>query len=290
MSARLRFILLLINGFLILFMPMGKALAKDRLVSTSGAISETLVLLGKADSLVGVDTTSNRPPNIMQTKEKIGYRRNLSAEGILSLNPSLILLAPDAGPDTVIEQIQNAGVKTITIEDDKTKASVIASIHTLAALVNTTDKGNAIVKNIEEKSVILEKTIQRYPSTPNVAFLLDIGNANLTALGKDSVGDKMLRIVNANNVFADDFKQFKSVSIESILSEDPDVILIAKRQVELVEGDVINNDEYTFLAPSRAAKNNCVYQVDITLSLGFGPSYIDGAQKIADHLNQCLQK
>lgn len=58
-----------------------------------GYASEIVAALGKADKLVGVDTTSVKPQTIMEKKPKIGYRRQLSAEGILSLTPDLIILA-----------------------------------------------------------------------------------------------------------------------------------------------------------------------------------------------------
>lgn len=53
----------------------------EKIVSTAGYASEIVVALGKADNLVGVDTTSIKPLDVMGAKPKIGYRRQLSAEG-----------------------------------------------------------------------------------------------------------------------------------------------------------------------------------------------------------------
>ena len=58
-----------------------------RIVSIGGAITEILYALGFEDRLAGVDTTSLYPPAALRDKPNVGYMRQLSAEGVLGLNP-----------------------------------------------------------------------------------------------------------------------------------------------------------------------------------------------------------
>jgi iron complex transport system substrate-binding protein len=73
----------------------------QRLVSVNGSVTEVVYALGAQGQLVGVDTTSKYPPET-QKLPNVGYQRQLSAEGVLSLQPSLVLVTEDAGPPTAL--------------------------------------------------------------------------------------------------------------------------------------------------------------------------------------------
>ena len=69
------------------------------IVTVGGAITEIVYALGLEDRLVGIDTTSLYPPQALQQKPNVGYMRQLSAEGVLGLNPELILATAGLGPE-----------------------------------------------------------------------------------------------------------------------------------------------------------------------------------------------
>ena len=69
-----------------------------RIVSIGGAITEILYALGLEDRLAGVDITSVFPDAALRDKPNVGYMRQLSAEGVLGLNPSLIFAIQGSGP------------------------------------------------------------------------------------------------------------------------------------------------------------------------------------------------
>ena len=80
-----------------------------RIVAVGGSVTETLYALGAQGELVGVDTTSLYPAEA-QKLPSVGYARSLSAEGVLSLRPTLLLAAGEAGPPAVLRQLQSAGL------------------------------------------------------------------------------------------------------------------------------------------------------------------------------------
>jgi iron complex transport system substrate-binding protein len=77
-----------------------------RLVVAGGALTEIVVALGAGSHIVGVDTTSLYPATLAERLPKIGYLRTLSAEGILSLNPSMLVVSDQAGPPGVLDQLR----------------------------------------------------------------------------------------------------------------------------------------------------------------------------------------
>ena len=70
----------------------------SRIVSIGGAITEILYALGLEQRVVAVDTTSLFPDTALRDKPNVGYMRQLSAEGVLGLNPSLVLAMQGSGP------------------------------------------------------------------------------------------------------------------------------------------------------------------------------------------------
>ena len=74
-------------------------------MTISGAITEVVYALGAEGQLVGTDTTSLFPAAAQKTP-KVGYLRQLSAEGILSLKPDAVIATSEAGPPVVLDQLR----------------------------------------------------------------------------------------------------------------------------------------------------------------------------------------
>ncbi len=78
----------------------------SRIVSIGGAITEILYALGLEQRIVAVDSTSFYPPQALREKPNVGYMRQLSPEGVLGLNPSLILATEGAGPKETVAVLE----------------------------------------------------------------------------------------------------------------------------------------------------------------------------------------
>src|SRR3546814_14751433 len=80
----------------------------QRWVSAGGAVSEWVSALGGESKLVGVDTTSQHP-EALRDLPSIGYQRQLSAEGVLSLRPQILVGTEEMGPPPVLSQLRSPG-------------------------------------------------------------------------------------------------------------------------------------------------------------------------------------
>jgi iron complex transport system substrate-binding protein len=74
-----------------------------RIVSVGGALTEIVYALDAQACLVGVDSTSGFPSDA-QLLPQVGYARSLSAEGILALSPTAVLVTEEAGPAGVLRR------------------------------------------------------------------------------------------------------------------------------------------------------------------------------------------
>lgn len=282
------------TGYFLLVFMLNSAMAYDRIVSATGNASEVIAEMGLAEKLVAVDTTSTLPKHIMKDKPKIGYRRALSAEGILSMNPDLLILAPDAGPPTVLKQLKSVNVPILTIKDEKTISGVITDIEQIANQLGATDLAKPIIETISEDEKIVNQLIASYPRKPKMVFLMDggTGENRIMALGDKSAGNAMINIVGGENVFAKDFKSIKPVSAEALIATDMDIIIIAAHGAKKAGNAIIENvtADYKNLALTNAAKKQCIFRIGTVEALGFGPGVAAAANQIASVVNECIKE
>ncbi|NBB77613.1 MAG: ABC transporter substrate-binding protein, partial [Bacteroidetes bacterium] len=102
----------------------------SRIITLGGDVTETVFALGAGDRVVAVDASSNFPAEV-NNLPKVPYVRQLTAEGILSLSPTLIISTEGAEPKNVIKQIRAAGMPILMVSDSPTPEGAIAKIETI---------------------------------------------------------------------------------------------------------------------------------------------------------------
>ena len=89
-----------------------------------------------------VDTTSQHPESL-KALPSIGYQRQLSAEGILSLRPQILVGTEEMGPPPVISQIRTAGVQVELFSAQPDLPTLQANLQHLGKLLGTEEQGCA---------------------------------------------------------------------------------------------------------------------------------------------------
>ncbi len=111
-----------------------------RIVSVGGAITEIIYALGSENRIVGVDSSSLWPQQA-RSFPQIGYQRALSAEGILSLSPDLILATEDAGPLATLAQLKKVGVRLTVVPNKTTIDGILGKISAVAEAIGKKSEG-----------------------------------------------------------------------------------------------------------------------------------------------------
>jgi iron complex transport system substrate-binding protein len=112
-----------------------------RVVAIGGAVTEILYALGLEDRIVGIDTTSLYPKTALADKPNVGYMRQLSSEGVLGLNPQLILAIEGSGPKETLEVLETAKVPLISVPDKHTAEGVAQKISLIAHAMDADARG-----------------------------------------------------------------------------------------------------------------------------------------------------
>lgn len=262
--------------------------AQERIISTAGNASETLALLDAADRIAAVDTTSLLPADVMAGKPKIGYRRALSSEGILSLNPDLIILAPDSGPPEAIQQIEAVGIPLLRISDEKTQEGINADIRAIARTIYRESEGETLVSKLDATLEKARAVQGSYAKKPRILLFFASHQSGGQGMGKGSAGDALITLLGGDNAL--DAEGMKPLGTESLLTLPADVILVAELHKNL---DTIavpaSAGDLPDLAVTPAAQNGCLIRINVMESLGFGPSYAEATLAISEAIAACLK-
>ncbi|MDR6918571.1 iron complex transport system substrate-binding protein [Pseudomonas sp. 3296] len=255
----------------------------QRWVSAGGALSEWVSALGGESKLVGVDTTSQHPESL-KALPSIGYQRQLSAEGILSLRPQILIGTEEMGPPPVLSQIRNAGVQVELFSAQPDLPTLQGNLQHLGKLLGAEEQAVQAYQRYQEQlaqqKIRVTKAQLTQPS-PGVLLLLGHAGGKPLIAGKDTAADWLLRQAGGHNLAT--HTGYKPFSVESLISLDPEVLVFSDRALTGDAARAALFKENPMLSTTRAAKDGRVMELDPTLLVGgLGPRLPDSLKKLSD--------
>lgn len=295
----LRMLKQLIIAALITTLPLSLAISHEqnamRIVSASNPITQIISALEKEEMLVGIDTTSHTKPSLEKIPD-IGYRITLSTEGILSLKPDLILLAHDSGPLNVIEQLHHSGVDILHFEDLKDVAAIESTIHAIAEKLDIQNAGIALSETVIKEASQLAQKSQNHQPLKGFFVLQEEPNAgSLQISGNDTTAHKLLELLNITNLFGDDFKNYRAISLENQMQTRPDIVFIGKRASFDPKKDASSAVIPPFQLRESGMKSwpdalqpQCVFEVNMSHYLVYGIHIFQDSTQLLTAIEHCL--
>lgn len=210
------------------------ALAQERIISAGSAVTELIYALNAQDYLIAVDVTSKMP----QTEQlpKIGYHRQLSTEGLLALQPTQIIGSDEMGPQTTLDLLTQSDIKVNVVNTKPTITGLLERIDEIALLTHHQENSQQIKDKVNKKVAQLKSNIPVKTKQKKVLYLLlHEGRAPYVA-GSETTMDEMIRLAGAINPAQPLISSFKPLSIEAMISMQPDVILVSNRSLVKLEG------------------------------------------------------
>lgn len=258
--------------------PETLAIPEPRIISLSGAITETLYALDYGSSVVGVDVTSTYPSDAQQLP-KVGHVRSLNAEGLLSLQPTLILAEQSEFNSPALKQIETAGIRVAYVDKPFTLEAPDVLFRSLGKLLGLPEqqyqREMEHVAFEREQLAMGSKLIGR---RPKVVFIYSRGKGQMLLAGKNTAADAMIQAVGGFNPLQD-FEDFRAFSQEGLLAADPDVLLLFSTG-QGTEADTQSLAQIPGLEQTKAGKNKHIVFMDGNYVLGFGPRSIAAALEL----------
>ena len=254
----------------------------QRWVSAGGALSEWVTALGGESKLVGVDTTSQHPASL-KALPSIGYQRQLSAEGILSLRPQILVGTEEMGPPPVLAQIRNAGVQVDMFSAQPDLPTLKSNLEHLGKLLGSEAKADALFAGYEQALAQQKNWVAKAQATqkaPRVLLLLGHAGGKPLIAGKDTAADWMLQQAGGRNLAT--HVGYKPFSVESLAGLSPEVLVFADRALSGDAARAALFKENPILASTPAAKSGRVFELDPTLLVGgLGPRLPQSLEKLS---------
>lgn len=238
----------------------------DRIVSLGGDVTEILYALGAGDRIVAVDATSMYPSEARQ-KPNVGYLRQLGAEGVLSMKPSLVLAATDAGPPTTVQVLEAASVPFVSVPKGESAKGVAGKIRFVAKVIGADARGEALAKQAESSFAALGERLAG-AAKPRAMFVLSLNGGRPLVAGSETGAQAAIELAGAENPFGA-MKGYKPVSDEAIVAAAPDAIIVMTRGTHAPTAEEIF--ALPALAGTPAGKAKRLITVDALSTLAFGP-------------------
>ncbi len=254
----------------------------ERVVSLSGSITETLFTLGHGDKVVGIDVTSTYPADQLGDVPRLGHVRNLNVEGVLSVQPDLILVnKEDAGLPAVV-QLKQSNVEVLEIPQINQLDNGLQIARVLVEKLGGEAKLVALQNQLEEQKKELELLVASSEEKPRVLFIYARGAGNMMVAGKNTPAEAMIELAGGLNA-VQEFEDFQALSAEGLVQAQPDVLLMFKSGLNSL-GGAEQVFSITGMQETPAGKNKKVIAMDGLYLLGFTPRAGAAAIELAREL------
>jgi iron complex transport system substrate-binding protein len=238
------------------------AAAQEKIVALGGDVTEIVYALGAQSSLVARDSTSLWPSEVKSLPD-VGYLRQLNAEGILAMRPTLVLASSQAQPSLALRQVEQSEVRVVTVPGSNDLSVIDEKVRVVAQATHREAEGEALRKDLHQQLAALPSS----PLNKRVLFILNHGGMNAMAAGQQTGADAAIRAAGLQNAMQG-FARYQPLSQEGVIASRPDLIVISQDGVKALGGEA-NLWKLPGLAQTPAGRNKQLLVIDDMALLGF---------------------
>jgi iron complex transport system substrate-binding protein len=256
-----------------------------RIVSIGGAITEILYALGFEDRLAGVDTTSLYPAAALRDKPNVGYMRQLSAEGVLGLNPSLVLAVQGSGPKETMDVLEAAKVPLVLVPEIFSEQGLLDKIKLVGHAMGADKRAECLTAAVTDDLAQLRELRAKVTKPVRVMFVMSLLNGRAMAAGQKTAANEIIAMAGGVNAI-NGYDGYKIISDEAIIAAKPDVVLSIARSKDSLDAEAVYLHPAFALTPVVA--NKAFISMDGLYLLGFGPRTAAAARDLSVKLYPTL--
>gem|GEM_PF-359337 len=258
-----------------------------RIVSTAPSNTEILFALGLGDKVVGVTKYCDWPPLVLERVGKgqislIGGYADPSLEGVVSLNPDLVLAANDI-QSVFVSALQSRGIVVVAL-NPKNVNDIIRDLALVGTISGKVTEANSLVSNLQHRINYVSDRVSGSTDRPKVYY--ELWYDPLMSFGSNTLVDELIAKAGGENAFHDAPNMYPTVSSEMVVQKNPDIILvpegymggIARAEFEKRAGWIT----------VKAVKEGKIFAVNENLLVRTGPRISDGLETIASIISSQL--
>lgn len=251
-----------------------------RIVSLAPSITEMLFAIGAGDLVVGVTPFCDFPPEALH-KPKVGYG-SPNVESLVALRPDLVLAPQEFVKPDLVATLEHLHIPIFFLAG-RTVDGVFTQIQTLGRMVNREAEAAALVMESRQRIAAVKQRVQ---GRPPVRVLYVLNSEPLITVGPGSFIDQLIGLAGGVNVAAKSTMPYPRLSIETVLLEDPEVLLfpIGSNGSHAEIPDDQRRAWQRWIGLS-AIKQNRLHSLSGDLLNRPGPRIVEGLERLADILH-----
>jgi iron complex transport system substrate-binding protein len=213
--------------------------------------------------------TAYYPPEAALALPDVGYMRALSPEGVLSVDPSAILVIEGSGPVEALDVLLEAGVPIQMVPEGYSHQSVTDKIRAVGEAIDAGTEAEALIAEIDASLSEAEALTAGLDQRKRVLFILSMQGNSIQASGTGTAADGIIELAGAENAITE-YQGYRPLSDEAIIALAPDVILMMDRGGD--HGAAVDTVlAHPAIAQTPAGEAGAVIQMDGGYLLNFGP-------------------
>jgi len=250
----------------------------ERIVSLAPSITETLYAIGAGDLLVGRTDYDNYPEEVLDLPSVGGFATDaISIETIVSLEPDLVIGGSTLQGE-VMDALNESGIPSVTFERNSVQG-IIDLMLLLGKATGRQESAEAAVAELETRLNEVATVVETIPEEERVTVFYEVWHEPLMTTTNQTYIGELINLAGGTNIFADLEEIYPSVSAETIIEANPDVILGPSSHGDQLNAEMIAAREgWSGLT---AVENETIYIVDGDIISRAGPRVVDALEDIA---------
>ena len=196
-----------------------------RIISAAPSNTEIIVALGLADKLIAIDPYSIDVLGVPKDLIEIDFFYP-DTEAVIGLEPDLIFVNEVNSfgvANNPFKILGDVGIRVVDVRTSTSIEGICNDIIFIAETLGVKEKGEAIVKSMQDEIKSISAAGERLEKKKTVYFEVS-AMPSIVTFGQDTYLNEMIQIAGGINIFAEQ-KGWFSPSEEQIINRDPDLIL-----------------------------------------------------------------
>jgi len=254
----------------------------QRIISLAPSTTEILYALGLGDRIVGVTTFCDYP-EAAKEKAKIGGMSNPSLEAVVSLKPDIVVMTTDGNPKEFEERLRSLKITTYVFTARRL-SELPRGIKELGGALGVKNKADELAHEIERGIENIKKSsLNTRPSPAKKKVLYIVWPEPLIVAGPGTIIDDAIMLLEEENIAQRAAAAYPKYSIEEVIRQAPDVILIGKgsgMDMVAVSGGILKR-----MTSVPAVRSGAICYLGDGL-YRLGPRVVSGIEELAECLKQ----
>lgn len=258
----------------------------QRIISLAPSNTEILFAVGAGAQVVGRDSFSDYPEAAFEIADIGGGFAELDMETIISLEPDLVLAADITAPEQ-IQALADVEIPVFALTNPVQLSGMFENLRTVALLTGHEEETEALIGELDARVTAVSAAIANVEEKPLVFYEIDATDPNAPwTSGPGSFVDTMLIMAGGQNVGAVLDSPWAQISIEELIVQDPELILLGDALWGGITPEAVAaRESWDALT---AVQNGNVFPFDDNLVSRPGPRLVDGLEAMAQFLHPDL--